>query len=85
MDEVAKVCPKCTCPVFEDSSIRTAEVYSAWKDTDGTWYNGPAEERTTHQCLNCGWLQRILRRRGKLVSVESFVSPQKLSAVEWWS
>lgn len=49
---------------------RTADIGSAWQDTDGKWYSGPAEENIRQACANaaCGWRIEIVRKRGKEVS-----------------
>lgn len=71
MDAIRTECPKCGCPHWHQHGTRTADGHSAWKDADGTWYNGPAEESTRRACAHCGWSQQIVRERGKLESVES--------------
>lgn len=71
MDAIPKECPACGCPHWSSSSTRTADSHSAWKDADGTWYNGPAHEETKRSCAHCAWSQLIVRKRGKLESVET--------------
>ena len=71
MDKIADKCPKCGCPHWSQSGFSTADGHTAWQDTDGAWYNGPAEQTSTRSCAHCEWAQRIVRKRGKLVSVES--------------
>lgn len=71
MDAIRTECPKCGCPHWNSNGMSTADAHSAWKDTDGTWYNGPARQDMTRECAHCGWSQRIVRKRGKLESVES--------------
>jgi hypothetical protein len=71
MDSIADKCPKCECPIWNSSGYSTADGHSAWKDTDGRWYNGPAVSETTRACAHCGWAQKIVRKRGKLESVVS--------------
>jgi hypothetical protein len=71
MDTIRATCPVCGCPHWNGHGMRTADVGHAWRDTDGTWYQGPAEASETRSCGHCGWTQRIVRKRGKLVSVES--------------
>jgi len=70
--ELEKVCPKCGCPHWQTTGQRTADNHSAWQDTDGTWYNGPAHATTRMVCANryCGWSQTIEKRRGKVESVK---------------
>lgn len=70
MAEIKNECPKCGCPRWRQESMRTCDAYSAWKDEDGTWYNGPAREDIYKTCAHCGWTQRVHKRRGKTVSVE---------------
>jgi hypothetical protein len=41
----------------------------AWKDEDGTWYDGPAYENMTRTCASCGWTQLICQNCGKTTSV----------------
>ena len=71
MDAIADKCPKCECPLWNFSKSSTADAHRAWKDVDGHWYNGPAGSETTRSRAHCGWAQLIVRKRGKLESVES--------------
>lgn len=61
-------CPKCGCPFISRSVFHTADGHSAWKDTDGKWYKGPAHEQITERCDGCGRTEVIKRERGKEVS-----------------
>ena len=71
MDSIAEKCPKCDCPKWKGHGRSTADAHSAWQDADGTWYDGPAKSELTRECANCGWTQRIVRKRGKLESIVS--------------
>ena len=71
MDAIAEKCPKCGCPKWHGTGYRTADAHSAWQDADGRWYDGPAVSETTRSCANCGWKQRIVKKRGKLESIVS--------------
>ena len=64
-------CPRCGCPFFKEVRGGTMEVYGAWRDTDGTWYYGPAGETITLTCANaaCRWSRTTTRNDGKVVSV----------------
>lgn len=68
---IHKACPKCSCPYWREMSQRTADNYGAWQDSDGKWYCGPAREDIDRRCSHCGWGQRIVKKRGKVESVES--------------
>ena len=65
------VCPKCACPFWDWGRETTCEGFSAWKDTDGRWYSGPARSQETIKCTSCGWGQRFTKERGKLASLTS--------------
>jgi predicted nucleic-acid-binding Zn-ribbon protein len=67
-----KECPKCGCPFWQEITMRTAENYTAWKDSDGTWYCGPAREDITRSCRSCGFSEYIRRERGKTIEVGPF-------------
>ena len=71
MQELKKECPKCGCPFWTQTGTATADAYGAWKDAEGNWYYGPAEESTVRSCNHCGWSQRIEKRRGKMERLES--------------
>ena len=70
MMKVEDKCPKCGCQYWNRHGFRTADAYSAWKDSDGNWYCGPAHEDITKSCAHCGWSQHIHKKRGKTIAVE---------------
>lgn len=76
-NEFYATCPVCACPHWEGSGCRTADGHSAWQDTDGTWYNGPAEESQVRGCAHCGWKQTKVSRRGKVMGVTYDPIPEK--------
>jgi len=61
-----KKCPECGCPFFNLTSFITADNFQAWKDTDGTWYCGPAQQTDTRRCASCGKTQVLKYKKGKL-------------------
>lgn len=61
-------CPNCGCPFVTRSGFRSADAFQAWKDTDGTWYRGPAVDETISICDGCGRKTVERKERGKLVS-----------------
>lgn len=67
---IPETCPKCSCPMWNERGFATADGHSAWQDTDGTWYNGPSRQATRRSCAHCGWAQNIVKKSGKLESVE---------------
>lgn len=58
-------CPKCGCPFIRTDINRTADMPHPWKDKDGKWYNGIAQEDRKHTCTACGHTEEEHFKRGK--------------------
>lgn len=63
-------CPKCGCPHWDISGLRTADSPVSRKGADGVWRMGHALEETRRSCAaGCGWSQKIVKRFGQIESV----------------
>ncbi len=75
-------CPKCGCPFISCSKFTTAEGYSAWKDKDGKWYNGPASDVRRYTCQGCYYTYTETYSRGKKVEIKDTLKKTEVSDEE---
>ncbi len=62
------ICPKCGSPYFTGHGYSTADAHKAWKDADGTWYRGPANEYMEYTCDGCSsYSYEVTKKNGKIV------------------